>query len=106
MSGAAGLAVFGLLALVAANAWSTDKSAFTNLAAGQINTSQWKTIGLELLGVVVAAFIAGASDGAAKIVLVLTAGLWILFAINTFGGSKKPATSPSSATSAAKGTVV
>jgi hypothetical protein len=91
MSGTAGLATFALLALVLANAWRTSRSTLTSLAQGKIATGPWKTIGLELGGVVVLAFVANASDGAAKVILVLAVGLWLLFAINVWG--RAPATS-------------
>lgn len=98
MSGAASLAVFALLGLWAANAWTTNRGTFSQLAAGNFQVSGWKTLGFELLGILVASFIAGTSDNSAKLILVFALALWVLFAINTWGGSKSKKAAPTTTT--------
>lgn len=96
MNGKAGLAVFLGLALVVANLWSTQRSAFTALGKGKLELKDWGTIGLEFGGVIVAGFIAGVSSNAATMVLVLFVALWVLFAINVWGkGKSQVHTAPS-----------
>jgi hypothetical protein len=98
VSGKAALAVFAGLALVVANLWSTQRSAVQALAQGKLEISDWGKIGLEFGGVVVAGFVAGVSDSAATMVLVLFGALWVLFAINVWGkGQAQVHTSPSPA---------
>lgn len=93
MDGKTSLVAFGGLALVVANAWSSGT--LQDLAHGQTPKSAkgahwyqtpWGQLGYETLGVVVATFIAQASDGAANVFLVLVGGLWLLWLINHFAG--------------------
>lgn len=95
MNGKAALAVFGALALVAANAWAgAGRQALSELTQAHWSTAfrDLKTVGLELLVVLVIAAIAQASDAAASLMLVVVLGLWILFAIHTWGSGKATST--------------
>jgi uncharacterized membrane protein YtjA (UPF0391 family) len=88
VTGTASLGIFLGLALVFANLWVRDRQALTDLGDLKIDTGAWKTVLLELGGVMVAGFIAGSSPNAAKLVLAFFVILWVLFLINTH----KPAT--------------
>ncbi len=99
MSGKSSLAVFALLALIVAHLWQQETS--TKAGVVEYLVKNWKVLGLELVGVVAVAFVAEVSDAAATIVLVLAAGLWLLFAVNVWGAhkaapQKSPAKPPAS----------
>lgn len=47
-------------------------------------------VGKSLLGIAAATLIAGASDGAGRMMLALVAGLLVLWLINQFGGASAP----------------
>ena len=98
MNGKTSLVAFGGLSLVLANAWASG--IVQDLAHGQTPKhpagqhwyqTPWGQVGYEMAGVLVATFIAGASDGAATVFLVLIGGLWLLWLINHFASTGKGA---------------
>lgn len=93
MDGKTSLVAFGGLSLVLANAWTSG--ILQDLAHGQTPKhpagqhwyqTPWGQVGYEVIGVVVATFIAQASDGAANVFLVVIGGLWLLWLIHHFAG--------------------
>jgi len=91
MNPKASLAAFMGLALVLANLWKTGAIGPSGL--GAVN---WKNVGIEMGGVVVATFVANVSDDAANLVLVVFLILWLLFLMHTFTSSKTTTTTTAS----------
>ena len=93
MDGKTSLVAFGGLSLVLANAWTSG--ILQDFAHGQTPKhsarlpwyqTPWGQVGYEVIGVVVATFIAQAGDGAANVFLVVIGGLWLLWLIHHFAG--------------------
>jgi hypothetical protein len=102
MTGGQSFVGFAGAALVFANFWLGGNR--QTVAGGLFGTGDTAsahkillTLGGEMLLVVVMTIIAGASDALAPVMVVLILGLWLLWAMNRFGGKTTAPTTGASA---------